>query len=143
MRRSFGGRGKRLLVVREIHVLPFAADDAFADLRGGLAFVGLLVGIERFADADVAGGAMAADEAVEQAGVALVLVAVAVAGLLVEDAAGATGDEIGVADEGFAKECGAHRRGERAPGEGGVVGGDAGVGGLRRRGGHAQRAANA
>src|ERR1700687_1046187 len=91
---SWGKRGGAVLC--QVHVLPIAVDDAFADLGGGFAFAKLFEGVERFAFANVAAGAVAADEAIEQGGVALALVAVAVARLLIESFANARGGGVGV-----------------------------------------------
>src|SRR6266852_9382241 len=85
-----------LLIFRDVYLLPFAVDDAVADLRGSFALAGLFVGVEGFAHADVAAGAVAASEAVEQALVALAAVAMAIAGLLIENFLDAAGDGIGV-----------------------------------------------
>ena len=76
-----------MLVLGEVHRLPVAFDDACTNLRSGLAFSGLLVAVEILIDADVASRAVFAGEAIEQAAVSLAAVAMAIAGLLVEDLA--------------------------------------------------------
>ena len=72
-------------VLGHIDVAPFALFDAFTNLRRGLAFASLFVGVEIFTHADVAARAVFADETIEQAAMALALVTMAIAGLLVED----------------------------------------------------------
>src|SRR6266852_9463054 len=84
------------LVFGDVYFLPFAVDDAVADLRGSFALARLFVGIEGFAHTDVAAGAVAAGEAIEQALVALTAIAMAVAGMLVKNFFDAAGDGIGV-----------------------------------------------
>src|ERR1700674_2730979 len=101
-------RSNRLLVFGEVDGLPFAALDAFANLGGGPALVGLFIGVESFADARSAGGAVLAGEAIEQAAMTLAAVAVAIAGLLIESFLDARGQGIGVSDDGIGEEVGAH-----------------------------------
>src|SRR5208283_3699807 len=84
------------LVLRDVHLLPIAAHDAFADLRRLLAPARLFVGIERFLYADVAARAMPAYETVEQAAVPLAAVAVAIARLLIKHFLHAPRHHIGV-----------------------------------------------
>jgi hypothetical protein len=69
----------------EIDVLPFAALDAGADLAGSLALLGLLVGVYRFLHAGRARCAVSSFKAAVEAVVSHCPVAVAVAGLLVQD----------------------------------------------------------
>ena len=85
---------------------------------------------------------MFADEAVEQAGVTLAAVAVAIARLLIENFFDAGGDGVSVLDDGIAKSVRSHGRGERAGGRFGVKSGHgldgiglrlAGTGGLLRQ----------
>src|ERR1700719_3138575 len=87
---------KGLLIFGEIDRSPFAFDDSGANLRGGLAVAGLLVGIEIFRDADVATSAVLAGETIEQAAMALAAVAVAVAGLAIERLLDPGGNGVGV-----------------------------------------------
>jgi hypothetical protein len=123
------GGGKRgVAVLGQIDVLPIAVDDAGADLGGGFAFAKLFEGVERFALANVAAGTVAADEAIEQAGVALALIAVAVAGLLIESFANASGGGVGVGGFSVGELRGIHGFGERAGGRGGMERGDVGGG---------------
>lgn len=116
------------MIFADVDGLPFAADDAVADLRGSFSFAGLLVRIEVFANANLAAGAVFADEAVEQAGVSLAAVAVAIARFLVENFFDAGGRCVGVLHDRIGKSVGAHGGRERAggrlrvEGRGGVVG---------------------
>src|SRR5271165_798340 len=92
------------LIFGDIDLLPIAAHDTFANLCGGLALAGLFVGVEGFALADVTARAVMAHEAIQQAAVTLTTVAMAVAGLLIEDLFNAAGDGVGVEDNGFRKQ---------------------------------------
>src|SRR3984893_7952561 len=74
-----------LRVFRGVHLLPFAMNDALADLRGRLALARLLVRVKGFLLADVTAGAVAADKTIEKAAMSLAAIAVAIAGLLVEN----------------------------------------------------------
>jgi len=85
-----------LLILGHVDGLPLAFDDAIANLRAGLALGGLFVGVKIFAHADIAAGGMAADEAVQQAAVALALIAMAIAGFLVQRLLDARGDGVSV-----------------------------------------------
>src|SRR6266849_8620643 len=121
------------LIFGEVYLLPFAVDDAVADLRGSFAFVGLFVGVEGLAHADVTAGAVAAGEAIEQALVALTAIAMAVAGLLVKNFFDAAGDGIGVEHFEIGEERRLHGGRQDVFGSFGVEGGD-GVVRLRRLG---------
>src|SRR4029077_4061205 len=96
LRRSGKWRQIVLGVFRGIHLLPFAMDDAFADLRGRFALASLLVRIKIFLLADIASGAVAADKAIEQAAMSLAAVAVAIARLLVKNFLRAAGNPVRV-----------------------------------------------
>ena len=96
---SVGWRQISSLVFGDVYFLPIAADDAFADLRGGLTLAGLFKRVEGFPLADVATCTVTAGKAIEKAAVTLAAVTVAVAGLLVENFADAGGDGVGVEDE--------------------------------------------
>ena len=100
--------GKKLLVFGKVDGLPVAAFDGFADLCRGLALTGLFVGVESFADASSATGAVLAGETIEQAAVTLAAVTEAIAGLLVESFLGARGRGVGVFDHGIGEDVRAH-----------------------------------
>ena len=116
------------MIFADVDGLPFAANDAVADLRGSFSFAGLLVGIEVFANANLATRAVFTDEAIEQAGVSLAAVAVAIARLLVQNFLDVGGDRVSVLHDGIGKSFGAHGGRESAGGRlrvegwGGVVG---------------------
>src|ERR1700693_2785142 len=102
---------QRLLVLSDVHRLPIAFDDACPNLRGGLAFPGLLVAVEILIDADVASRAVFAGEAIEQAAVSLAAVAMAIAGLLVQRLLDLRGDGVRILHDMVRDEVGADRRG--------------------------------
>ena len=102
---------ERLLVFAHINGLPISAFDAFANLRCGLAFLGLLVAVKRFTYANVAARAVLAHKAIEQAAVPLAAVAVAVAGLLVKNFFTECRHSVSVLHDGVAKLIGVHRGG--------------------------------
>src|SRR5580704_153619 len=108
--RSCKRRQVVLRIFRGVYFLPFAVDDTIADLRGRLALAGLFVGVEILLLADVASGAVPADKTVEQATVALAAIAVAIAGLLVEDFFRAAGNDVGVEGLNVGEDGGVHRR---------------------------------
>jgi hypothetical protein len=113
---SFGGGRERRLIFGDVHGLPFTARDAFADLRRSFAFARLFVGVQIFANANLATGAVFADETIEQTGMALAAVAMAIAGLLIQNFFDARGDGVGVLHYGIAKSVRAHGGGESACG---------------------------
>ena len=84
-------------------------DDALADLRGCLALVGLLVRVEIFLLADIAPGAVTADETVKQAAMPLAAVAVAITGLLVKNFFRAAGYDVSVEGLNVREDRGFHR----------------------------------
>jgi hypothetical protein len=132
---SFGSGGERRLVFGDVHGLPFAASDAFADLRGSFALARLFIGVKIFAHANLAAGAMFADETIEQAAVTLAAVAMAIAGLLIQNFFDGGGHGVGILHHGIAKGVRAHGGGESACGSPVVEGGDAVVViGLRNEG---------
>src|SRR5215470_8126372 len=88
-----------LLVFGDVDLLPFALLDALTNLRGSLALLRLLVGVQSFLLADVAAGTVAADEAVQQTAVSAAAIAVTIAGLLVEDFFHAARDDVGIEGE--------------------------------------------
>lgn len=108
--------GQRSLIFGEIHGLPFAFDNAGADLGSGLALERLFVGVEIFGDADVASGAVFAGKAIEQAAVALAAVAVAVARLAVKGLLDPGGDGVRILDDWIGEEVRIHRCGRLALG---------------------------
>jgi hypothetical protein len=111
------------LVVRaELHVFPFAMDDAFANLRSGFAFAGLLVGIKIFRHTDVAVRAVFAGKTIKQAAMSLALVAVAVAGLLIEKFFDVRSDAISVLHDVIRKQLRVKSIGKRSPWNLGVKG---------------------
>ena len=69
----------------EVYVLPFAALYACSDLAGGFAFLGLLVGVDGLFHAGGAGCSVGSFKAAVQAVVSEGAIAVAVAGLLMEN----------------------------------------------------------
>src|SRR5579883_42431 len=83
-----------LRVLGGVYLLPLAAHDSLANLRGRSAFMGLFVCVKIFFLADVATCRMAADVTIEQASMPLAAIAVAIAGLLVEDLFNAAGDSV-------------------------------------------------
>jgi len=95
-----------VLVLGEVHRLPVASDDACPNLRGGLAFLRLLVAVEILIDADVASRAVFAGEAIEQAAVSLAAVAMAIAGLLVQRLLDLRGDGVRICTTGSGKNSG-------------------------------------
>ena len=68
----------------KVNVLVVRVHDALADLRCALAFLALLIGVERLFQADAAVRAVDRFKAGAQAGVPVALIAMAVAGLLVD-----------------------------------------------------------
>lgn len=90
----------------DVHRLPFALDDAGANLRGDFSLARLFVAVEILIDARAANGTMLAGEAVEQTGVAMAAVAVAVARLLVERLLDFGGHRVGVLHHWICKEIG-------------------------------------
>ena len=122
------------MIRAEIHVLPFAANDAFANLRGRPTFACLLVGVKIFTDANLAAGAVFAGETIQQAAVALAAVAMAIARLLIKNFLNAGRDGVGVLHERIRKSLGAHGGGESACRRLSVEGRDGFLmgGGLRR-----------
>lgn len=86
------------MVFANINGLPFAAGDAIADLGGSFSLTGLLVGVEILPDADLATGAVFAGEAVQETGVPLTAIAVAIARLLIEDVFDTAGRSVSVLD---------------------------------------------
>jgi len=107
-------RGQRFLVLGEVHGLPLTLDYPRANLRGSLSLTQLLVSVEVFADADVASRAVFAGEAIEQTGVPLAAVAVAVTRLLIECFFDAARNRVSILHDGIAEELRIHGRGERA-----------------------------
>ena len=83
--RCVGGDYDFVVVLGEIDGFPFAVDDVLADLRGGLALLGFVVGEDGFFFAEQAAGGVGIDETIEQTFVADFAIAVAETGLLVED----------------------------------------------------------
>src|SRR5579859_2858111 len=61
-----------------IHMLPLAPDDGFANLRRRFSLAGLFVRVDSLGHADIAHGAMLAGETIEECGVAVTFVAMAV-----------------------------------------------------------------
>src|SRR5712664_4015238 len=106
-------RGQRFLVFGEVHGLPIASDDVRTNLRGGLPFAQLLVGVEIFADADVASCAVFVGKAIEQAAMPLAVVAVAVTRLLVKSFLDSRCCRVSILHEGIAEEVRIQSRGER------------------------------
>jgi hypothetical protein len=92
------GDGRGSLILAEVHGLPLALNDARANLRWSFSFAGLLGGVDIFAYADAATGAVFADEAIKKAFVALAAITVAVAGLLVQNFFDVAGEGIGILD---------------------------------------------
>ena len=113
----------------DVDALPVAALDALANLRGGSAQLGFLVGVGRLAEAGGACGAVRALEAAVEAVVSERAVAVAVTGLLEKHAGDARrhfvdGDLVGVGEIGAGQLRSAEYGGQGVPGCGGIVGGD-------------------
>src|SRR5204863_4489690 len=133
-RSSCGSLGRqRLLVFGKVHRLPGAFDDAGPNLRAGLAFAGLFIAVEIFVDANIASRAMFAGEAIEQAGVTLAAVAMAIAGLLIERLLDLGGDGVGILNHEIREKVGVHGRGKRTHRDLRVIGRHRLVGcGLRR-----------
>src|SRR5262249_7639616 len=77
--------GGREIVLGHINLSPFSLDDGFANLSRRLAEFGLLIGVDRLHFADGTDRGVTVHVAIEQALVAHFAVAVAIAGLLIED----------------------------------------------------------
>src|SRR5205085_2962825 len=73
------------LVLAHIYLASFTVLDTSSDLRRGFAVMRLLIGIKRLAHAHITAGTVLAGEAIEQARMANAAVAMAVAGLLVQN----------------------------------------------------------
>ena len=108
--------GRRSLIFADVHGLPFALNDARADLYGSFSFAGLFVGIQIFANAGFATGAVFADEAIEKAFVALAAIAMAIAGLLVKNLFHVRGESVGILHYRIRKIIRTHGGGKRTGG---------------------------
>src|SRR5437879_9774951 len=133
-RSSSGSLGRqRLLVFGKVHRLPGAFDDAGPNLRAGLAFAGLFIAVKIFVDANVASRAVFAGEAIEQAGVTLAAIAMAIAGLLIKRLLDLRGDGVRILNHGLREKVGVHGRRKRTHGDLRVIGRHGLVGCGRRR----------
>lgn len=93
--------GGRTLVFADVHGSPFSLDNSLADLRGSFPLTRLFVSIEIFANTDLAARAVTACEAIEQTGMALAAIAMAIARLLIKHFLDARRDGIGVLHHGI------------------------------------------
>src|SRR5437016_10249520 len=117
-RSSCGSLGRqRLLVFGKVHRLRGGLDDGGPNVRAGLAFAGLFIAVEIFVDANVASRAVFAGEAIEQAGVPLAAVTMAIAGLLIERLLDLRCDSIRILNHGIREKVGVHGRRKRTPGD--------------------------
>ena len=89
------GRDRRA-IFRYVHIAPLTVFDPGPDLRRGLSFVRLFVGVEPLPYANFANGCVLSCKTIEQAAMPLAAIAMTIAGLLVKDFLHASGEVISV-----------------------------------------------